>query len=97
MQGDTADDPAVVVGRHEELADRLVKLAQRAADHQLAVGERADQVLDGGHVTDSGGADVQSRDPQTPAVNPGVLARRPMAPGNSGAATGECSIVNQAG
>ena len=77
MQGDAADDPAVVVGRHEELADRLVQLTQRAADHQLAIGERADQLVDGGHVTNAGRANVQSRDPQTPGSTPGRSCLNP--------------------
>ena len=67
----------VVVGRHEELADRLVELTQRPADHQLPIGERADQFLDGGHVADASGANVQSRNPQTPVLTPGVLALNP--------------------
>src|SRR5437763_1662387 len=80
----SAHAPTLLVGGHEELTDRPVELAQRPADHQLLVGERADQLVDRGHVTDSGGANVQPRDPQTPDLDPGVLALTHTMPRPSG-------------
>jgi hypothetical protein len=74
VEGRAPDHPAIIVDRHEKFADRLVQLTWRPSDHQLAIGEGSDQFLDRRDVTDASGANVQSRDPQTPALTPGDLA-----------------------
>ncbi len=70
MQGGATDDRAILIDRDEKFADRFVQLAERSADHQLAVGEGADQVIDRRHVADLGGADVQSRKTPSGAACP---------------------------
>ena len=65
----------MIIHSDEKFADRLIELARGAPDHELSVSEGPDKLLDGRNVTDSSGANVQSRDPQTPETSPGVLAR----------------------
>ena len=52
--------------------------------HQLPFGKLEDELMNGGHVTDASGTNVQSRDPQTPVATPGDLALTQRIPGHSG-------------
>ena len=68
----TADDPILVVDGDEELADRLVQFGHRAADHQLPVGEEANQLVNAGDITNARGTNGQSRNLQGHLM-PGVI------------------------
>ena len=61
MERHTADDSILLIDRDQELANRLVELRQRPADHQSPIGEHLDLLLNTRNVAHACGANRQSR------------------------------------